>query len=158
MKQGLEMACTTTVRLAFLLSLSALITGCESLTGSQSTFSSSSDDHAAEAEAHRSRFLKSRDPSDLQWLLSNAVRSGMPRGEVSQILGESGQLVRDDSRFKRNGGHYRENDTIWKWGPDNHGQSIFLAFRGGKLVNFDPDEFAETEMDGTQFIVDPKDN
>jgi hypothetical protein len=158
MKRAFEQAGKPTGRLVVLLSLFALIAGCESLTGSQSTFSSSSGNRAAEVEARRSRFLKSREPADLQWLLSNAVRSGMSRGEVSQALGESGQLVRDDSRFKRNGGHYRENDTIWKWGPDSRGQSIFLAFRGGKLVNFDPDEFAETEDDGTQFIGDPKDN
>ncbi len=75
----------------------------------------------------------------------------MPRGEISQILGEDGERVHDDARFKRNGGHYRENDAIWKWGPDNKGQSLFLAFRDGKLVNFDPDQFSDTE-DETSFL------
>ena len=156
MNHSFELSGSTSLRLVLFLAFLCSMAGCESLEGTQSVFRSSAVDHATEIESHRSRFLESRAPADLQWLLSNVVRSGMPRGEISQILGEAGQLVRDDARFKRNGGHYRENDTIWKWGPDNLGRSVFLAFRSGKLVNFDPDEFAETEPDGTRFIDEPE--
>lgn len=140
---------------AVLLALTLFLTtmGCESLTESKSLFTSAENDHEAQAEEHRMRFLKDRNSADLNWLLANAVKSGMSRGEISQVLGEDGQRVRDDARFKRNGGHYRENDTIWKWGPDNKGQSIFLAFRDNKLVNFDPDEFSGNP-DEASFIDD----
>jgi len=69
----------------------------------------------------------------------------MSRTEVAQVLGEAGQPVARDARFKRNGGHYQERDRLWKWGPDHQGQSVLLAFRDGTLVNFDPDEFASTD-------------
>jgi hypothetical protein len=150
MKNPPDSAHKSPTRIILLVALFQVACGCESLTGNQPLFSSPEYDHEAQAESHRSRFLKDREPADMNWLLANVVRSGMSRGEISQTLGEDGKRVRDDARFKRNGGHYRENDTIWKWGPDNKGQSIFLAFRDGKLVNFDPDEFSETE-DETSF-------
>ena len=143
-------------RTILLLALLPAVCGCESLTGNQLLSSSPENDHEAQEETHRSRFLKDREPADLRWLLANVVKSGMPRGKISQILGEDGERVQDDARFKRNGGHYRENDTIWKWGPDNKGQSVFLAFRDGKLVNFDPDQFSGTE-DEASFLDAPPD-
>lgn len=121
--------------------------GCESVIVEKSLFSSNPREQEATAEMHRSRFLETRDAADLRWLLRNSIRSGMSRGEVAQILGEEGQRVQNDARFKRNGGHYRENDALWKWGPDNKGKTILLAFREDTLVNFDPEFFDLSDFD-----------
>lgn len=122
-------------------------TGCESVVGEKSMFRVTPGQTESDAELHRSRFLETRQSEDLQWLLKNSIRAGMSRGEVATVLGERGERVRRDSRYTRNGGHYRENDVLYKWGPDNEGRSILLAFREGKLVNFDPDFFKSTDFD-----------
>jgi len=131
-------------RLIVLWGFLGIVSGCGSLAPH---FLSESDTapHALQLEQHRARFLESRDAADLRWLLREGVRSGMSRSEVAQVLGEAGQPVDRDFRFKRNGGHYQERDRLWKWGPDHQGQSVLLAFREGTLVNFDPEEFAATE-------------
>ena len=125
--------------------------GCESLTGEHSVFRSRESQTATDAEEHRARFLETRNAEDLQWLLKNSIRSGMSRGEVAQVFGEQGERVRRDFRYTRNGGHYRENDVLYKWGPDNEGRTILLAFRDDKLVNFDP-EFFESDFSDIQTV------
>ena len=60
--------------------------------------------------------------------------------------------MRRDSRYTRNGGHYRENDVLYKWGPDNEGRTILLAFRDDKLVNFDPDFFESSDFSDIETV------
>lgn len=134
------------------------VVGCESLTGEHSVFRSHESQAAADTEEHRARFLETRNAEDLQWLLKNSIQSGMSRGEVAQVFGEQGERVRRDSRYTRNGGHYRENDVLYKWGPDNEGRTILLAFRDDKLVNFDPDFFESSDFSDIQIVDDSPTN
>lgn len=94
-------------------------------------------------EDRRAAFQKSRASKDLYWLLANHVQSGMTPREVGQVIGEQGRIVYNDGHFKTRGGHYQSGDRTWKWGPDRDGNSVFLVFREGGLVNFDPAQFAD---------------
>ena len=60
--------------------------------------------------------------------------------DISNVLGEDGVRVHDDTWLKR-GTAYREDDTVYRWGPDKNGRDIYLVFREGRLINFDPKEF-----------------
>ena len=93
-------------------------------------------------EHFRKLYQQDRAPQALQWLLVNRIDAGLSLGEVNQVLGNDGVRVRDDLRFKTFGGHYRRDDLIYKWGPTSNGKSLFLAFRDGSLINFDPSEYS----------------
>jgi hypothetical protein len=60
--------------------------------------------------------------------------------EISVVLGEDGIRVHDDTWLKRGNG-YREDDTVYRWGPDKNGRDIYLVFRNARLINFEPSEF-----------------
>jgi len=95
----------------------------------------------AETETHRSRFQQERAHDDARWLLANRVRQGMSPGDVAGIFGVAGEPVYEDEWLKAGGGQYQLDDETYKWGPDDHGTSYYLMFRGGKLANFDPNQF-----------------
>ncbi len=94
-------------------------------------------------ERHRERFLRDGSPASIRWLLANRVRQGMSPDEVAGILGAPGQPVHDDQWLKSEGSLYQVGDDTLRWGPDSAGQSYFLMFRSGKLVNFDHREFRD---------------
>ena len=96
-----------------------------------------------EEEQHRQSYQKSRDPEDLRWLLANRISSGMSVSEVGRIIGQEGRRLYDDTWIKKGGGYYQSGDEAWKWEQDRNGQSLILVFREGRLVNFDPADYAE---------------
>ena len=90
---------------------------------------------------HRRAYQLDKSPASLKWLLANRIETGMSPSEVNQVLGEQGTREYDDRWIKTHGGHYRSGDRVYKWSPDSEGNSLYLVFRDGRLVNFDPDKF-----------------
>lgn len=124
----------------------ALVAGCESLheagvPGMKRFVDVES--RVQEEERQRTLYLTDRSPAAMQWLLHHRLRSGMTRVEIDHIFGEEGVREFGDRWLKTNGGYYRSGDKVYKWGPDSEGRSIYLVFREGVLINFDPNEFAD---------------
>lgn len=94
-----------------------------------------------QANSRRSEFQIDRSSQALSWLLAHQVENGMTVAAVNEVLGESGELFRNDQSLKNNAGQYHQTDVGYRWGPDASGRSVVLFFRDGKLVNFDPEEF-----------------
>lgn len=92
---------------------------------------------------HQQKFVIDGDPESLDWLLRNSVESGMSVEEVNSALGDAGERIEHDGQYKNTGGLYQQSDKGYRWGPDRKGRSVTLFFREGRLVNFDPDDFAE---------------
>ena len=117
--------------------------GCESMgkTTPQVFAKSSSEDSAKRTlDSERRRYQADRDPAAARWLLAHCVHRQMTVKEINGVFGEDGIRVHDDTWLKRGNG-YREDDTVYRWGPDKDGRDIYLVFRGGRLINFDPKEF-----------------
>ena len=93
----------------------------------------------------RKTFQTTRSREALHWLLAHRIQSGMSHGEVSRVLGEEGVREFNDRWLKNQGSQIQVSDIIYRFGPDNAGQSIYLAFRDDKLVNFEPDNFRDDE-------------
>ena len=94
-----------------------------------------------EEETQRQRFREERDPAAMRWLLANRVHTSMTVEDVEQVFGEPGVREVGDRWIKKSNGLYHEGDVIYKWGPDNEGHTVYLAFRDGHLVNFEPDDY-----------------
>lgn len=92
-------------------------------------------------ESQRRRFREERDPEAMRWLLGHRVAAGMEVADVNQVFGEEGVREFGDRWLKASNGLYHEGDVIYKWGPDSEGHTVYLAFRDGRLVNFDPEEY-----------------
>jgi hypothetical protein len=101
---------------------------------------------AQEEEQHRKKYLEDKDPEAIRWLLANRIQSGQTLEEVGRIFGEKGIREHNDNWLTTDGIGYRTDDKAYKWGPDREGKSIYLVFREGILVNFDPHEFEEPEI------------
>lgn len=67
--------------------------------------------------------------------------------EVRQALGDEGMREENDRWIKTGGGHYRSNDKVHKWGPDNKGRTYYLVFREDNLVDYDPEEYVGKIID-----------
>jgi hypothetical protein len=67
----------------------------------------------------------------------------MPLGEVNRVIGNDGEWITHDYKYRTSGGHYHEGDRFYKWGPDRKGGTYVLGFREGHLINFDPRDFRE---------------
>ena len=121
-----------------------LAAGCESLdTAGVSLTARPADDGSGSRseEQYRRQYQTSRDPEAMRWLLAHRIESGMSVVDVNHVLGEEGTRALNDRWVKTNGGHYRSGDVVYKWGPENQGKSVYLVFRDGHLVNFDPNEY-----------------
>lgn len=127
-----------------LLLLLAGLCGCESpgwMKSLQDAFGSqSAADYRAE-EQYRRKYLANRDPQALNWLLAHRIQSGMSVDDVQQVLGEEAERETNDKWIKPKQGMYRIDDEVYRFGPDHDGRSVYLAFREGRLVNFEPEEF-----------------
>ncbi len=96
---------------------------------------------ADQAEAYRMRYLTKRDSKALDWILKNRLYSGMSRTSVAKEFGEDGEFQEASKWIKATGGTFRTSDDAYKWGPDENGRSVYLVFREGNLVNYDPKDF-----------------
>lgn len=94
-----------------------------------------------EEDTQRRRFVEERDPDAMRWLLANRIRTAMKVEDVNEVFGEPGVREYGDRWIKKSNGLYHESDVIYKWGPDNEGHTVYLAFRDGHLVNFEPEEY-----------------
>ena len=130
----------------FAVLLSASVIGCGAPAGPQlQWWSTHRPDQLDEGLAeHRSRFQQEGDPDSLRWLLGNRIASGMSLFEVAEVLGSKGERVWNDHQFKVGAGRYQETDETYKWGPDSSGSSVYLVFREGNLVNYDPKQYRDS--------------
>ncbi|MFN8856140.1 MAG: hypothetical protein ACK50P_11285 [Planctomycetaceae bacterium] len=92
-----------------------------------------------EQSRHRAAYVEHHNRSDLYWLLQNCVTTGMGVHEVAGIIGETPELETQSQWLKQ--ADYRVDDKVYKFGPDNQGQSIYLLFREGRLINHNPEEY-----------------
>lgn len=113
------------------------VSGCEQVLHSNGLWSDDSS-HNESANEMRDRVQRDRDPEAVKWLLRNRVKPGMSLGDVEQVLGEDGERIYDDARYK-NRGSFRQTDRTYKWGTFSDASTIILIFRDGKLFNFDAD-------------------
>ena len=124
--------------------LSFLLSGCQSL-GDMThmiVYGDRQEDHAVLEEKHRKLYQTERSRDSLRWLLAHRVRQGMTHADIARVLGEDGVYEENARWLKSNSTIYREDDELFRFGPDDRGQSIYLPFREGKLVHFDPKQFA----------------
>jgi hypothetical protein len=144
----LPMPSNASARLAVLLvALAATVgaTGCQSmLTMTAELFALPPDpDKLAELEEqHRKQYQTERSRDSLRWLLANRVQQGMSHADVARVLGEDGTYEENARWIKQNSTVYREDDELFRFGPDDKGRSIYLPFRNGKLANYDPKLFS----------------
>jgi hypothetical protein len=125
------------------LAASCLLAGCESLGQQQARFASKSTDNDSSSrtlKSERQRYQVDRDPVAARWLLTHCVHTSMTVAEVNGVFGEDGTRVYNDARIKK-GTDYREDDVIYRWGPDKNGRNIYLVFRNGRVYNFDPKDY-----------------
>ncbi|MCY2963829.1 MAG: hypothetical protein NT069_09320 [Planctomycetota bacterium] len=116
--------------------------GCESAGWNARLMDAFSGGTKATAEAeeqHRAGYTTNRNREDLYWLLANRIETSMTLREIGSILGEDGEREPRGQWIKQ--GDFRVDDQVYKFGPDNSGQSVWLVFRDGKLVNHNPEEF-----------------
>ncbi|MBI3862783.1 MAG: hypothetical protein HY290_12910 [Planctomycetia bacterium] len=91
-------------------------------------------------ERHRQEYVGTHSRQSMRWLLGHCVELGMTYDDVSKIMGEEGTRETHDRAFKSHGGSYYLDDEMYAW-KDDKGRAVYLGFREGKLVNFDPSEF-----------------
>lgn len=100
----------------------------------------SSPENSAQAEArYQEEYAATRSRTAMYWLLANRVESGMGYLDVCRVLCQEGASEPAERWVKGSG--YQIGDEVYRFGPDNHGQSVYLVFREGRLVNFDPERF-----------------
>jgi hypothetical protein len=59
--------------------------------------------------------------------------------EVAGVIGETPELEPHSQWLKQ--ADFRVDDKVYKFGPDSQGQSVYLLFREGRLINHNPDEY-----------------
>ena len=132
------------LRAALALAACLAFAGCESpawIRNLNDSFYSSRSGTPEEEERHRTAYLESGDRASMRWLLSHRIEAGMNYDAVCKVLGVQGSPERNDRAIKTGGGNYQLGDEIYSFGPDSQGSSVYLAFREGRLVNFDPSQF-----------------
>jgi hypothetical protein len=98
-------------------------------------------------EQHRKQYQTERSRDSLRWLLANRIHQGMSHADVARVLGEDGAHEENARWIKQNSTVYREDDELFRFGPDDNGRSIYLPFRNGKLTNYDPKLFLPTDSE-----------
>lgn len=125
-----------------------VVSGCESLQKAGvpglEMYAKQDPAELARESKQREAFIQSNDHDGFFWLLSNRIHAGMQRTEVEQVLGQSGEPESDLRYFKKE--NRQTTDSAFRWGPDNKGNSVVLFFRDGRLLDFNPDDFAEVKL------------
>lgn len=93
------------------------------------------------AQEHREQFQINGSPEAIRWLKANRIQTGMSLQTVEQVIGNPGERVYDDDRYKARDDRYHIGDETYKWGPDSNGNSHLLVFRNNRIVNYNPKEF-----------------
>jgi hypothetical protein len=136
-----------TSSLKFVLALVCLLLpSCETLRAPGSTadwFARNNKSHEREVESYRTQWQTRRDKAAIRWLLATQIHNGLTPDEVSTRLGEIGTKEQNTREFKREGDGFRVDDEFYKFGPDREGESYYLAFREGHLVQFDAQRFTD---------------
>lgn len=120
----------------------AALSGCETAGWNgrlSEAFSGNSTRDSELEEQHRSAYVQHRTRDDLFWLLANRVETGMTVAEVAVVLGENGEKEPKGQWVRQ--GDYRIDDEIYRYGPDSGGQSVYLVYREGRLVNHSRENF-----------------
>ena len=92
-----------------------------------------------ELSQRRASYIEHHNREDLYWLLQNCVTTGMGVHEVAGVIGETPELEPHSQWLKQ--ADFRVDDKVYKFGPDSQGQSVYLLFREGRLINHNPDEY-----------------
>lgn len=103
-------------------------------------FESPSAKKSVEERQHRQQWQAHRDGKALRWLLQEVIHNGLTLAEVNDRLGDTGVAEDQTQAFKTKADGYLMDDKLYRYGPDKEGQTYYLAFRDGKVVNFDPHE------------------
>lgn len=115
----------------------AWLAGCESPAWTHK-LSESFGSTAGEAENHRREYASNRSRKSLEWLLAHELQPGMPYREVCTALGEEGERELSDRALKKS--PLRVDDETYGW-PDNQGHILYLFFREGRLIHFNPEDY-----------------
>jgi hypothetical protein len=127
-----------------LLTVACLSAGCELARSQTWLFPESKSQATSDEQKQRTKFQTEQSSEAVRWLLSHRVRQGMSQQDVALIIGEDGAPVDADAWIKNDASSgYQVGDETCRWGPDDKGNSYYLVFREGKLVNFDPAEFRD---------------
>lgn len=123
-----------------------LLASCETLKAPGSTadwFARNNKGHEREVQSYRTQWQTRRDKAAIRWLLATQIHNGLTPEEVSVRLGEVGVKEQNTREFKKEGDGFRIDDEFYKFGPDREGESYYLGFRDGQLVQFDAQRFAD---------------
>lgn len=107
-----------------------------------------------EEDERRQSYQSDRTPEDLDWLLANRIETGMTLQEVTGIVGEQGRREPADRFLSEKNALVIAGDVVYGFGPDREGRRVYLVFREGKLVNFEPSEF---KAKNTRKTTEPED-
>ncbi len=110
--------------------------GCSHLTSGLSRNVTAEEDRENEVK-YRERYLRTGSSEALRWLVVSRLTNGMTKAEVDAVLGEVGEREFNDSRFLSEGGLYRTDDLVYRWGPDRDGNVYLFVFRDNHLVNIE---------------------
>lgn len=122
-----------------------LLASCETLRAPGSTadwFARNNKKHEREVQAYRTQWQTHRDGEAIRWLLATQIHNGLSPDEVNERLGDTGEREINSQEFSRRGDGFRVDDQFYRYGPDRDGQSHYLGFREGKLINFDAERYA----------------
>lgn len=119
--------------LAWTLTL-AVVPGCSQMTSLLSDPFESESLYAQE-EKYRHEYLTTNSPEALRWLTANRLKNGMSKTDVDGVIGQEGEREFNDQAILSEGGLYRSDDVVYRWGPDSDGKAYLFVFRDGKLVN-----------------------
>lgn len=122
------------------------LASCETLKAPGSTadwFARNNKSHEKEAQAYRNQWLTRKDGAAARWLLANQIHNGLTVEEVDLRMGDRGQKELNTQEFNRKVDGFRLGDVFYRYGPDRNGESYYLGFRDGSLVNFDAERFAD---------------
>jgi len=131
-----------------LVCISLLCVSCETLRAPGSTadwFARHGKAQVRQVATHREEWQTRRDGAAIKWLLANEIGNGMSLDEVNSKLGDIGEREEGTQEFKQQVDGLRVDDVLFRYGPDRDGEVYYLAFREGKLVNFDGKRFVASK-------------
>lgn len=90
-----------------------------------------------EEQRQREEYLASHSADSLRWLVTHRLKNGMSKKDVDSVIGEEGEREFRDQEILGEGGLYRSDDLVYRWGPDREGNVYMFVFRDDHLINFE---------------------